>query len=44
MTDKSPSKSLSKKSSQCLKEKRAEKRAKEDETSGVESTFHPKKH
>ncbi len=43
MTDKSPRKSLSKKSGKSIKEKRAEKRTKEDETSGVESTFHPKK-
>ncbi|GGK60856.1 hypothetical protein [Ornithinimicrobium pekingense] len=43
MTDKSPRQSLSKKSGKTIKEKRAEKRAKEDDTSQVEQAVHPKK-
>ncbi|WP_267874132.1 hypothetical protein [Ornithinimicrobium avium] len=43
MTDKSPRKSLSKKSGKTIKEKRAEKRSKEDEQSGIEKAVHPKK-
>ncbi len=44
MTDKSPRQSPSKKSGKSIKEKRADKRAKEDEASSVEKTLHPKKH
>jgi hypothetical protein len=43
MTDKSPRQSLSKKSGKSIKEKRAEKRAKDDETSQVEKAIHPQK-
>ena len=44
MTDKSPRQSLSKKSGRSIKEKRADKRAKEEETSSqVEKAIHPKK-
>ena len=44
MTDKSPRQSLTKKSGKSIKEKRADKRAKEDESSSdVEKAMHPKK-
>jgi hypothetical protein len=43
MTDKSPRNSLSKKSGKSIKEKRAEKRAKDDDTSGLETVLQPKK-
>ena len=43
MTDKSPRQSLSKKSGRSIKEKRADKRAKEDDSSEVETILHPKK-
>jgi hypothetical protein len=44
MTDKSPRNSLSKKSGKSIKEKRADKRAKEEESSSqVENAIHPKK-
>lgn len=43
MPDKSPRQSLSKKSGRSIKEKRADKRAKDDETSEVENAIHPKK-
>lgn len=43
MTDKSPRHSQSKKSGKSIKEKRAEKRAKGDAASQIESVIHPKK-
>lgn len=43
MADKSPRNSLSKKSGKSIKEKRADKRAKSEQSSAVESTLHPKK-
>ena len=43
MSDKSPRHSLSKKSSKSIKEKRADKKAKGTETSGIETTLHGKK-
>ncbi|WP_272914052.1 hypothetical protein [Ornithinimicrobium cerasi] len=43
MSDKSPRHSLSKNSGKSIKEKRADKRAKDDKSSAVESTLHPKK-
>lgn len=43
MSDKSPRHPLSKKTGKSIKEKRAEKRAKGAASSGVETTFHPKK-
>lgn len=45
MTDKSPRKSLSKKSGKSLKEKRADKRAKlqDKQRSTVEEQLHPRK-
>ncbi|WP_256829522.1 hypothetical protein [Ornithinimicrobium faecis] len=43
MSDKSPRQALSKKTGKSIKEKRAEKRAKEHEASGVETAVHPKK-
>ena len=43
MSDKSPRHSLSKKSAKSIKEKRADKRAKGHESSGIETTLHPKK-
>lgn len=43
MADKSPRNSLSKKSGKSIKEKRADKRAKNDQASGIETTLHPKK-
>ena len=43
MSDKSPRQTPSKKSGKSIKEKRAEKRAKEDEKTGVEKAVHPKK-
>ncbi|GGB78558.1 hypothetical protein N798_15320 [Knoellia flava TL1] len=43
MSDKSPRHSLSKKSSKSIKEKRADKRAKATEASGIETTLHGKK-
>jgi hypothetical protein len=43
MSDKSPRNSLSKKSGKSIKEKRADKRAKSDHPSAVETTLHPKK-
>ena len=43
MSDKSPRHSLSKKSTKSIKEKRADKRAKADEASGIETTLHGKK-
>ncbi|WP_272948411.1 hypothetical protein [Ornithinimicrobium sufpigmenti] len=43
MADKSPRNSLSKKSGKSIKEKRADKRAKTEQASAVESTLHPKK-
>ena len=43
MADKSPRNSMSKKSGKSIKEKRADKRAKSDHASDVESTLHPKK-
>jgi hypothetical protein len=44
MSDKSPRKSMSKKSGKSLKEKRAEKRTKADHASQTEALLHPKKH
>lgn len=43
MADKSPRNSLTKKSGKSLKEKRADKRAKSDQATAVETTLHPKK-
>jgi hypothetical protein len=43
MSDKTPRHSLSKKSSKSIKEKRADKRAKATESSGIETTLHGKK-
>jgi hypothetical protein len=43
MSDKSPRQSLGKKSGKSLKEKRADKRSKSDQTSQAESVLHPKK-
>lgn len=43
MSDKSPRKSLSKKSGKSIKEKRADKRAKATDTTGIETTLHGKK-
>ena len=43
MSDKSPRHHLSKKSDKSIKEKRADKRAKATEHSGIETTFHGKK-
>lgn len=44
MSDKSPRKTMSKKSGKSLKEKRAEKRAKAEQGSQTETVLHPKKH
>ena len=43
MSDKSPRQAMAKKSGKSLKEKRAEKRAKEDHSSSTETLLHPKK-
>jgi hypothetical protein len=43
MADKSPRNSLSKKSGKSIKEKRADKRAKSEQASAIETTLHPKK-
>lgn len=43
MADKSPRNSMTKKSAKSIKEKRADKRAKSDHSSAVETTLHPKK-
>lgn len=43
MSDKSPRHSLSKKSGKTIKEKRADKKAKSVESSGIETTLHGKK-
>lgn len=43
MSDKSPRNKLSKKSGKSIKEKRAEKRAKEAESTGIETALHGKK-
>lgn len=43
MADKSPRNSLSKKSGKSIKEKRADKRAKTEQASAIETTLHPKK-
>jgi hypothetical protein len=44
MSDKSPRNSLSKKSGKTIKEKRADKRAKDDKVSSeIETVLHPKK-
>lgn len=43
MSDKSPRQALSKKTGKSLKEKRAEKRSKGTESSGIETTLHGKK-
>ena len=43
MADKSPRNTLTKKSGKSIKEKRADKRAKAEQSSAVESTLHPKK-
>ena len=43
MTDKSPRQSMSKKSGKSLKEKRADKRAKDDQATQLDNTAHPKK-
>jgi hypothetical protein len=43
MSDKSPRQTMTKKSGKSLKEKRAQKRAKADQTSSTEALLHPKK-
>jgi hypothetical protein len=43
MSDKSPRKTMSKKSGKSLKEKRADKRAKADRVSQTEALLHPRK-
>lgn len=43
MSDKSPRQSMSKKSGKSLKEKRAAKNAKADQTSATEAVLNPKK-
>ena len=43
MSDKSPRQALSKKTGKSIKEKRADKRAKGTEQSGIETTLHGKK-
>ncbi|MCW2626924.1 MAG: hypothetical protein JWR48_3646 [Mycobacterium sp.] len=43
MSDKSPRKSMSKKSGKSLKEKRADKKAKSSEHTVIETAFHAKK-
>lgn len=43
MSDKSPRQALSKKTGRSIKEKRADKRAKGTEASGIETTLHGKK-
>jgi hypothetical protein len=43
MSDKSPHKSMSKKSGKSLKEKRADKKAKSSEHTVIETAFHAKK-
>lgn len=43
MSDKSPRQAMAKKSGKSLKEKRAEKKAKEDHSSSTETLLHPKK-
>ncbi len=43
MSDKSPRNSLSKKSGKSIKEKRADKKAKTTEKSGIETAIHAKK-
>ena len=43
MSDKSPRQSPSKKSGKSIKEKRADKRAKEAESTGIETALHGKK-
>lgn len=43
MSDKSPRQGLAKKSGKSIKEKRAEKRAKETESTGIETALHGKK-
>lgn len=43
MSDKSPRNALSKKSGKSIKEKRADKRAKSTESTGIETSLHGKK-
>jgi hypothetical protein len=43
MSDKSPRQTMTKKSGKSLKEKRAQKRAKEEQTSSTDALLHPKK-
>ena len=43
MADKSPRNSMSKKSAKSIKEKRADKRAKSEHASEMETVLHPKK-
>ena len=43
MSDKSPRKSMSKKSGKSLKEKRSDKKAKSSEHTAIETAFHAKK-
>jgi hypothetical protein len=43
MSDKSPRKTMGKKSGKSLKEKRAQKRAKATQTSSTDALLHPKK-
>lgn len=43
MSDKSPRHALSKKSGKSIKEKRADKKAKGTEATGIETTLHGKK-
>jgi hypothetical protein len=44
MSDKSPRQTMTKKTGKSLKEKRAVKRAKNDQISQAETVLHPKKH
>lgn len=43
MSDKSPRQAMTKKSGKSLKEKRAAKNAKAEQSSAIETTMHPKK-
>jgi hypothetical protein len=43
MSDKSPRQTMTKKSGKSLKEKRAAKSAKADQSANIETTLHPKK-
>ena len=43
MSDKSPRQSMTKKAGKSLKEKRAAKHAKSEQSSAIDTTLHPKK-